>query len=88
MTSDRAECRWSGSSAKPHQQVSSPKPLNISTRSKTVGNPSGAAGIEDEAADGSTWTRVVVFGAPMRVIGEDYEALAKQVEAVVRTLLP
>ena len=30
----------------------------------------------------------VVFGAPMRLTGDDYEALAKQVEDAVRTLLP
>ena len=30
----------------------------------------------------------VVFGAPMRLIGEDYEALAKQAEDAVRTLVP
>jgi 1-acyl-sn-glycerol-3-phosphate acyltransferase len=30
----------------------------------------------------------VAFGAPMRLTGEDYEALAKQVEDAVRALLP
>lgn len=30
----------------------------------------------------------VTFGAPMRLTGEDYEALAKQVEDAVRLLLP
>jgi hypothetical protein len=29
-----------------------------------------------------------VFGAPLRLAGTDYEALAKQVESAVRTLLP
>jgi hypothetical protein len=29
----------------------------------------------------------VVFGAPMRLKGDDYEALAKQVENAVRGLL-
>jgi hypothetical protein len=29
----------------------------------------------------------VVFGAPMRLTGEDYEALAKRVEDAVRGLL-
>ena len=28
----------------------------------------------------------VAFGAPMRLVGDDYEALAKQVEAAVRAL--
>ena len=30
----------------------------------------------------------VVFGAPMRLTGEDYEALTKRVEDAVRGLLP
>jgi hypothetical protein len=29
----------------------------------------------------------VAFGAPMRLTGEDYEALARQVEDAVRALL-
>jgi hypothetical protein len=28
----------------------------------------------------------VAFGAPLRLVGEDYEALSRQVEAAVRAL--